>query len=30
VAWTLLINGNGTVNETFSPNALPYLKGLTQ
>ena len=30
VAWTLLINGNGNVNETFNPNALPYMKGLTQ
>jgi len=30
VAWTLLINGNGNVDETFNPNALPYMKGLTQ
>ncbi len=30
VAWTLLINGNGNVNATFSPNQLPYIKGLTQ
>jgi hypothetical protein len=30
VAWTLLINGNGTVNETFNPASLPYMKGLTQ
>src|SRR5205814_6481979 len=30
VAWTLLINGNGNVNETFNPNALPHMKGLTQ
>ena len=30
VAWTLLINGNGTVNETFDPTKLPYMKGLTQ
>jgi Flp pilus assembly protein TadG len=30
VAWTLTINGNGNVNETFDPNALPYMKGLTQ
>jgi len=30
VAWTLTINGNGQVNETFDPNHLPYIKGLTQ
>jgi hypothetical protein len=30
VAWTLLINGNGNVNETFDPNSVPYMKGLTQ
>ena len=30
VAWTLEINGNGTVNETFDPTKLPYMKGLTQ
>jgi hypothetical protein len=30
VAWTLLINGNGNVNETFNPASLPYMKGLTQ
>jgi hypothetical protein len=30
VAWTLLINGNGTVNETFDPTKLPYMKGLIQ
>ena len=30
VAWTLLINGNGNVNETFDPTNLPYIKGLTQ
>jgi predicted outer membrane repeat protein len=30
VAWTLLINGNGNVNETFDPTKLPYMKGLTQ
>jgi hypothetical protein len=30
VAWTLLINGNGTVNETFNPASVPYMKGLTQ
>ena len=30
VAWTLTVNGNGNVNETFNPNALPYMKGLTQ
>lgn len=30
VAWTLLINGNGNVNETFDPTKVPYMKGLTQ
>jgi Flp pilus assembly protein TadG len=30
VAWTLLINGNGSVNETFDPTKLPYMKGLIQ
>jgi len=30
VAWTLTVNGNGNVNETFDPSALPYMKGLTQ
>ena len=30
VAWTLTVNGNGNVNETFDPSKLPYLKGLTQ
>jgi Flp pilus assembly protein TadG len=30
VAWTLLINGNGNVNESFDPTMLPYMKGLTQ
>jgi len=30
VAWTLLVSGNGNVNETFDPTMLPYLKGLTQ
>lgn len=30
VAWTMLINGNGNVNETFDPTKVPYMKGLTQ
>ncbi len=30
VAWTLLINGNGNVTETFNPNSVPYMKGLIQ
>lgn len=30
VAWTVLINGNGNVNETFDPTKVPYMKGLTQ
>jgi hypothetical protein len=30
IAWTLTINGNGNVTETYDPTAVPYLKGLTQ
>lgn len=30
VAWTLGLNGGGSINETYDPNSLPYLKGLTQ
>jgi len=30
VAWTLTINGNGNVNETYDPTAVPYMKGLVQ
>jgi len=30
VAWTLTINGNGNVNETYDPSNLPYMKGLIQ
>ena len=30
VAWSLTVNGNGNVNETFDPSKLPYMKGLTQ
>jgi Flp pilus assembly protein TadG len=30
VAWTLTINGNGNVNETYDPSKLPYIKGLIQ
>jgi Flp pilus assembly protein TadG len=30
VAWTMTINGNGNVNETYNPAYLPYMKGLTQ
>ncbi|HEX3629524.1 MAG TPA: pilus assembly protein TadG-related protein [Candidatus Dormibacteraeota bacterium] len=30
VAWTLTISGNGNVNETYSPSAVPYMKGLVQ
>jgi hypothetical protein len=30
VAWTLTVNGNGTLNETYNPNLLPYMKGLVQ
>jgi len=30
IAWTLTVNGNGTLNVNFSANRLPYMKGLTQ
>ena len=30
VAWTLTINGNGNVNETYDPSKVPYIKGLVQ
>jgi hypothetical protein len=30
VAWTLQVNGSGTVNVTFDPTKVPYTKGLTQ
>jgi Flp pilus assembly protein TadG len=30
VAWTMLINGNGNVNETYDPSKVPYMKGLVQ
>ena len=30
VAWTLTVNGNGTLNETYNPALLPYMKGLVQ
>lgn len=30
VAWTLTVNGNGTLNETYNPTLLPYMKGLVQ
>ncbi len=30
IAWTLTVNGSGTLNATFSANRLPYIKGLTQ
>jgi hypothetical protein len=30
VAWTLKLNGNGTITETFNPAYQPYLKGLIQ
>lgn len=30
VAWTLTISGNGNVNETYNPTAVPYMKGLIQ
>lgn len=30
VAWTLMLNGGGTINENYNPNQLPYLKGLIQ
>jgi hypothetical protein len=30
VAWSLQVNGSGTVNVTFDPSKVPYMKGLTQ
>jgi hypothetical protein len=30
IAWTLQVNGTGTLNANFSANRLPYIKGLTQ
>jgi hypothetical protein len=30
VAWSLSITGAGTVTANFTPNQLPYMKGLTQ
>ncbi|HEY9287121.1 MAG TPA: pilus assembly protein TadG-related protein [Candidatus Dormibacteraeota bacterium] len=30
VAWTLTLNGSGNLNETYSPSAVPYMKGLIQ
>jgi Flp pilus assembly protein TadG len=30
IAWTLTMNGNGTLNANFTANRLPYIKGLTQ
>jgi hypothetical protein len=30
IAWTLTVNGSGTLNASFTPSNLPYMKGLTQ
>jgi hypothetical protein len=30
IAWTLTVNGSGTLNAVFSGSQLPYIKGLTQ
>ena len=30
IAWTLIVNGSGTLNASFTPTNLPYMKGLTQ
>ena len=30
IAWTLTVNGSGTLNATFNATRLPYIKGLTQ
>jgi hypothetical protein len=30
IAWTLTVSGSGTLNVSFTPSQLPYMKGLTQ
>jgi hypothetical protein len=30
LAWTLTVSGSGTLNVSFTPSQLPYIKGLTQ
>ena len=30
IAWTLTVNGSGTLNASFNASHLPYIKGLTQ
>jgi hypothetical protein len=30
IAWTLNVSGSGTLNVSFTPSQLPYMKGLTQ
>jgi len=30
IAWTLIVNGSGTLNAGFTASNLPYMKGLTQ
>ena len=30
IAWTLTLDGNGTLDVNFTPSQLPYMKGLTQ
>ncbi len=30
VAWTLVLNGGGAINELYDPSSLPYIKGLIQ
>jgi hypothetical protein len=30
IAWTVTVNGTGSVQATFNPSQLPYIKGLTQ
>ena len=30
IAWTLTVNGSGTLNASLTPSSVPYMKGLTQ
>jgi hypothetical protein len=30
IAWTLTVNGSGTLTTSLTPSNVPYMKGLTQ